>query len=618
MEKNQHTEEKIETTKPSEEKKTLSRRRFIGNVGGTAALGLAAGSIGLEPLLGSKRAIAIANEIGPETPAQRLATAFALRVGVALRDAEAGIPNHPCNGDEENLPNFIGNYSKGLRHDSHTGEVIASSYEAFLDALEEGTFEAIESLATNGHLGCPDPGPNGENRQRRQVNPMAAYDLELETKDSHQFKIPAAPAFRSAEEAGEMVELYWMALLRDVNFNDYATNPLAQQAAADLSQLSDFRGPKVSGQVTPQTLFRDNLPGATVGPYISQFLMQIAGFAPYGSERLDMRIRTARAGIDFGTNFNSWFDIQRGCQPAQGTPLDGLVFCRNGRDIGQYVHVDALYQAYQVATLILLGMGLDWDENNPYGQTPEGGAGGPLPNGVPGAKAQVGFGTFGGPAILTDVCEVATRALRAIWFQKWLVHRRLRPEAFGGRVEVIRLGRRSNHFYGIHQDLFNSSVLPKIFAKYGSHLLPLAFAEGSPLHPAYGAGHATVAGACVTVAKAFFDEDEIIPNPVVASADGRRLDPFIGPPLTVGGELNKLASNIATGRNIASVHWRTDGIESLRLGEEIAINLLSNMRPTFREPFQGYKLRKFNGQQISITSPSREELVRSGSRVSLP
>ncbi len=40
----------------------------------------------------------------------------------------------------------------------------------------------------------------------------------------------------------------------------------------------------------------------------------------------------------------------------------------------------------------------------------------------------------------------------------------------------------------------------------GNALLPMAFPEGSPTHPAYGAGHATVAGACVTILKAWFDE----------------------------------------------------------------------------------------------------------------
>ncbi len=41
-------------------------------------------------------------------------------------------------------------------------------------------------------------------------------------------------------------------------------------------------------------------------------------------------------------------------------------------------------------------------------------------------------------------------------------------------------------------------------------LLPMAFPEGSPMHPAYGAGHATVAGACVTILKAFFDTSAVL------------------------------------------------------------------------------------------------------------
>jgi hypothetical protein len=87
----------------------------------------------------------------------------------------------------------------------------------------------------------------------------------------------AAPAFASAEEAGEMVELYWMSLLRDVNFTDYEANPIAQKAADDLTQLSDFRGPKNGGQVTPQTLFRDKFP-LYRRAYISRFLLQPCAF----------------------------------------------------------------------------------------------------------------------------------------------------------------------------------------------------------------------------------------------------------------------------------------------------------------------------------------------------
>jgi hypothetical protein len=36
---------------------------------------------------------------------------------------------------------------------------------------------------------------------------------------------------------------------------------------------------------------------------------------------------------------------------------------------------------------------------------------------------------------------------------------------------------------------------------------------------------------------------------------------------TVGGELNKLADNVALGRNMAAVHWRSDAEQSLLLGE---------------------------------------------------
>jgi hypothetical protein len=486
-------------------------------------------------------------------------------------------------------PNKIGSFSKNLRHDPTTGEVILSSYNAWINALKSGKFSDFEALATNGHFGCSDP-----TQQRRLVNPFAGYAFELETKDSHQFLIPAPPRFASAEEAGEMVELYWMALLRDVNFNDYATNPMALAAAADLSALSDFRGPKIGGQVTPQTLFRDPLPGCTDGPYISQFLLKDAA---YGAQRVDQRIATVAPGVNFMTDFASWLDIQNGCKPTATLSPGGLFFCRNGRDLGQYVHIDALYQAYQVATLILLDLGLPWDQNNPYGQTPDGGAGFPLPPATPGSKSMTAFGTFGGPYILALVCEVSFRALKSVWFAKWLVHRRLRPEEFGGRVEVERLGLAN---YPIHSDLANSSALGETFSQYGTHLLPMAFPEGSPVHPAYGAGHATVAGACVTILKAFFDESAVIPNPVQTNFDGSGLDPYVGPPLTVGGELNKIASNIATGRNIAGVHWRTDGTASLKLGEAVAISLLRNQKATYREPFAGFKLTKFDGTTITV------------------
>jgi len=130
---------------------------------------------------------------------------------------------------------------------------------------------------------------------------------------------------------------------------------------------------------------------------------------------------------------------------------------------------------------------------------------------------------------------------------------------------------------------------------------------GSPTHPAYGAGHATVAGACVTILKAWFEEStklvDIGLTPVQPTDDGLALVPYLGSDggnLTVGGELNKIASNVATGRNTAGVHWRSDATESMKLGEQIAIGILKEARACYNEIFNGFHLTKFDGTSIIV------------------
>ena len=125
-------------------------------------------------------------------------------------------------------------------------------------------------------------------------------------------------------------------------------------------------------------------------------------------------------------------------------------------------------------------------------------------------------------------------------------------------------------------------------------LLPMAFREGSPMHPSYGAGHATVAGACVTILKAFFDHGAELDlsgkgsnMAFVSNSDGTALDLLTldDECLTVEGELNKLASNISIGRDWAGVHYYSDYIESIRLGEKIAIGILEEQKLTYNESF---------------------------------
>ena len=181
------------------------------------------------------------------------------------------------------------------------------------------------------------------------------------------------------------------------------------------------------------------------------------------------------------------------------------------------------------------------------------------------------------------------------------MHRRTRPEEFGGRVHQAKLG---NASYPIHTDLMNSSALKAVFASNGTYLLPQAYPEGCPLHPAYPSGHATVSGACSIMLKAFFDETQILTNCVTASADGTTLIPYFDQALTVGGEINKLAFNVAMGRDFAGIHWRTDAEAGIKLGEDVAIAMLQDLVNTFAEEFTGFKFTRVDGTAVQISTQS--------------
>ncbi|MDQ5808858.1 MAG: vanadium-dependent haloperoxidase [Actinomycetota bacterium] len=500
-------------------------------------------------------------------------------------------PEHRSNGDDDRLPDRIGSYSKGLPHDD-AGEVDAAAYDALLAAVESTEPSDFEAIPL-GDTSCP------KGLGRRLVNPQSGLAFDLEGPDAQAVTMPPAPRFDSAEEAGEMAEVYWMALLRDVHFDDYATDPTASEAAADLSTFSDFRGPKDdAGNVTPALLFRGFTPGDLAGPYVSQFLLRDFN---YGTLRVSQRQQTAIPGLNYVTTFEDWLHIQNGCDPDVRRPeqLEPVLrYIRNARDLATYVHFDALFEAYLNACLILLDAPPAEDQN---AMTAPFGPGNPYLA----SDNQEGFGTFGPPHVLSLVCEVATRALKAVWFQKWWIHRRLRPEEFGGRVHRVKTGAAD---YPIDAELLDSPVLDRVESAFGSYLLPLAFPEGSPTHPSYGSGHATVAGACVTILKAWFDESTRIADlfePVVANPAGDGLDTYTGPDageLTVGGELNKVAGNISTGRNMAGVHWRTDYTESVRLGERIAIGILEEQADTYNEEFS-FRFTTFDGETVEIASP---------------
>lgn len=550
-----------------------SRRKFLGTVGSATAATIAAG-MSAQPALaqfgGTQRTVPSCDEpsfpFGTEPASlasNRYMKAYKCRTAAAKLARERPIVSHVSNGDDVLYANKIGSYTKALPH-NQLGEVDLAAYATLTRARETQNPALFEEIKLG--LG------------RKLTSPQAGLAMDLEGPDSHHVCLPAAPALASAEAAGEAVELYWMAHARDVHFSDYDTSPVIARAAAELSAMADFRGPRQNGRVTPATIFRNNTPGDLNGPWLSQFLT--LDF-PMGAVLVSQKAQTYPAGIDYMTRYQDWLDVQNGADPSANQQLDPTPrYIRNLRDLAAWVHVDALYQAYLHACLIIMAQGVPVDP------------GLPLYN----AKAQVGFAQCGGPHILSLVCEVATRALKAVWYQKWFVHHRLRPEAYGGLVHNHLSGAAR---YPLHPDVLASRAVTETFNKYGTYLLPQAFPEGSPTHSSYGSGHATVAGACVTALKAFWDENAVLKNPMVVNADGTGLVPYQGPALTVGGELNKVAFNVASGRNAAGIHWRSDAVNSLLLGEAVTIGLLEEQKLTYNDNVE-MTLTKFDGTKITI------------------
>ncbi|MEM7762651.1 MAG: vanadium-dependent haloperoxidase [Pseudomonadota bacterium] len=535
---------------------TVSRRHFLG---GSAAFAGAATAIPTAGLTGNAEAAVIG-----QSRRRRRANAFNLRINAAIDQWSQPVPRARDNGDDQRYRNKIGSFTKGLPHDEF-GEVDRRAYRRLKQALRSQDDTRFEQIPMGG--------------QRKLANPQATFAYSVEGADSHTIHMPAAPAFSDVDEIAEIVEVYWHALLRDVPFSQYDFHPDVAAAVDDLNQFAYFHR-RYRGPVTPTNLFRGETAGDLVGPYISQLLLKPV---PFGAMTLEQRYRVDIAGLDFMTDYQEWLAVQRGDVPNQPILDTTSRYLSNGRHLGSYVHVDFSYQAYlNAAQIIMGGLGINpWDPRLPYDFS----------------ATQGRFVTFGAADLLSLIAKAAHEALKAAWFHKWQVHLRLRPETFGGRLQHHLSGRRK---YPIHESVNNVQVFDRTFSSYGNYLLPMAYPEGSPTHPAYPAGHATIAGACTTIMKAMFDEEHPVPDPVQASLRGLELTPFVGEPLTIGGELNKLANNIALGRDIAGVHWRTDGTEGLLVGEQVAVGLLRDIKRTYNEAFDGFRFRGFAGDEIIV------------------
>lgn len=622
------------------------------------------------------------------------------------------------NGDNVRFDDtYVMAFTKGLDHDWGTGFAKSVDVHAFESALTQ-------------------PGPNGSETQRKFMipqsgtsyvapadefrvweSPLSGMAYENEGPDPDAVSMAPAPKLGETELCAEMLEVYAMALVRDMPFSELAQAgntlkyhpvggkalvPFAKGGAdALVSDLIDalntqnwFKTPghvtttlgedgsitmleqsrqsargepgAPSAAVTTRTLFRGSSSGCQDGPYISQFLLQGAGRqgpggkvrdkaqgeVSFGAQSISQKVSANTPGADWMTTWPAWLSVQNGVAVGGRDIADNKQrFISTPRDLATYVHIDQLYQAYFVACLMLL---------EEFGQ---GDAGFPEPNAT-GTRAP--FATFGGPHVLSLMTEVASRGLRAVRRQKFQVHRRARPERLAAMITVAKGHADGTKVFGDAEKAMTSILkelgligserpvtqimswinalntdrnstdpyepgeeLPKDpppVADGHNYLLPMAFPEGSPMHPAYGAGHATVAGACTTVLKAFFNIYDVTPMPsphahgtipsltpkmmpeigfenvYQGDAATGHLDHIKGAaPLTVEGELNKLAANIAIGRNFAGVHYYTDYYDSVRMGERVAVGILREHLISHPE-YVAMHLRGFDGDTIRIST----------------
>ena len=503
-----------------------------------------------------------------------------------MAEGHIPVPPHTANGDEQLYSDKSGTYSKGILQDG-IGLVNLAAFQTFRDAIDTGTFEAFENVITGG--------------PRTQNGPLGGRAFALEGSDSVQFGdaaspanqinqivVPPAPALASATYGTELVELYWASLLRDVAFSDYATNPTANLAAIELNAMPDYLGPRnASGNVTPELLFRGTYPGDTVGPYGSQFQI-IPTFL--GSQAISQQLNSYLPGQDFMYHDTTFLAVQNGIDSGEVVATDTVPrYMTAGRDLSTFTRQDVLFQAYFVALLVLGTIQAPANPGNPY----------------IGATKQNGFGTFGGPDVAATLCAVARHALNSVWYQKWWIHLRHRPESGGAIVRQILTGNGSTLQGQVNDNVLNSQAVQASFDKYGDYFLSQSFPEGSPTHPAYPTGHGAVAGACITVLKFFFDGNFVISNPMIPTNNGISLVPYTGNDagqITVNGELNKLANNVSFGHGIhAGIHWRTDTSSSIQLGEAVAISMLQDRVATYPEKFT-VNLTKIDGSIATISN----------------
>lgn len=488
-------------------------------------------------------------------------------------------------------------YSKALAHDSTTGFPQKGHVETITTAVDTGTLGDENSIALDS------------NAVRKIEGVYNGKAFSLLGGDPSVFSIDSSLYYPidSRKTMFEMMEVYARCVLRDMPFSTIraGSDSAVTSILTALNLYSDaFTTNPVAagGNIEGPQLFRGGFPGTTTGPYVSQLLVHPYD---YGNLEITQKYQEESDSVVSST-IAGWLDIQNGITPPGANKTGQTKYIYNGRMGGSKVHNDALYQCFLSGALVCLGNGLTMEADDA------------------GSTKSTAWASGGPPSLFAAIGHVALYALRTAWMSKFSCTMRVRPEVLAQRLNLGITGDSSvvSAVPGLSQIVANSvsgnSLLSQIRTLNGNStvLLRLIYPEGSPTHPSLPAGHATVAGACVTVIKAMLKLRDAGGNPIPWVADGRQsMESTDGDNLTqsaygdenqmtVIGELNKLGANISGFRDFAGVHYRADTAAGMKLGEDLAIQYLKDTAQEYGESasgvFQGFNLTKFSGEQIII------------------
>lgn len=472
----------------------------------------------------------------------------------------------PKNRDFYNVPSLRGCFSKALPH-NEKGNTSKNNYMK----LVKGALACCPKQIENVQLGTPEG--------LKLISPSAIFDYNLSSQNKSTYKLKVTPEFLSERNCAEMIEVYEMALTRDIPFCDYQNNEQIAIAAKNISAIKCFNGPRIDGQVTPGTIFRTST--TLNGPYVSQMLLYPV---PYGVGSFDQIYPAPAEGKDYNFNIDLFKKLHSGQVTETVVPSEIKRYITTMRDGAGYVHVDLPIQPYFNAFLILCGLKVPYGFKSPYND-------GTLKN----QKSFVSLDKI-------DFFELLGHGSRLVfdtaWFHKW-TNLKARPEEMAYQIHRHLVNDEKLDF---PESLLNSDTLKRIYQKNSdsgspSYLLSQVYIEGCPTHPSYPAGHATIAGFGATLLNAWFQNDYILPYTYQPDKTGQNLIDT-GIKVSVWEEVVKLATNISTFRNGAGVHYRAD-MRGMMLGEAVAIDMLKTIVKRYHYNVS-FNFKGLDGRAISI------------------